>query len=276
MLINDTPIETYCVHGIPVLVKREDLCCPFPGPSFSKMRGVYAHMRSRPEQVIGVLDTFHSKAGWAVSYCARELRKQVVNFWPRFKADPAEGLARDQQRYAEALGATLVDLPAGRSSVLYHQAKKALSRFPDSYMMPNALKLPESVAENAAEAMRSAALLPSEGTLVISISSGTVASGIVRGLTQAGVLQNYSIIFHMGYSRPEGAAREYIRNSSLVFDSFFWRFIDDGYGYKDAAPAMDYPFPCNPHYDAKAWHWLSQLENIKTLKTPIVFWNIGD
>lgn len=280
MLVNDTPIETYYVHGIPVLVKREDLCCPFPGPSFSKMRGVYAHMRSRPEQVIGVLDTFHSKAGWAVSYCARELGKQVVNFWPRFKADPAEGLARDQQRYAEALGATLVDLPAGRSSVLYHQAKKLLNGSPDSYMMPNALKLPESVAENAAEATRSAALLPAEGTLVISISSGTVASGVVRGLALAKVLKNYMVKFHMGYSRPPLAAENYILESSQIrageVPEHQWQFIDEGYGYKDAAPAMDYPFPCNPHYDAKAWHWLSQLENLKTLKTPIVFWNIGD
>ena len=39
-LVDNTPIEKHC--GI--WVKREDLCCPPPGPPFSKVRGVVEHI----------------------------------------------------------------------------------------------------------------------------------------------------------------------------------------------------------------------------------------
>ncbi len=54
-----------------------------PGPSFSKIRGVVAHIKNRPESVIGVLDTYHSKAGHAVAYVCNHLGRQCVDFWPR-------------------------------------------------------------------------------------------------------------------------------------------------------------------------------------------------
>lgn len=41
MIVDNTPLETHHTHGVQVLVKREDLCAPFPGPSFSKMRAKY-------------------------------------------------------------------------------------------------------------------------------------------------------------------------------------------------------------------------------------------
>lgn len=52
-----------------ILVKREDLSCPPPGPSFSKVRGLTSWLKGLRAQLIpptcvGVLDTRHSKAGW--------------------------------------------------------------------------------------------------------------------------------------------------------------------------------------------------------------------
>jgi len=278
MIVNNTPVETYELNGVPILVKREDLCCPFPGPSFSKIRGVVAHIKNRPESVIGVLDTYHSKAGWAVAYVCRELGKQCVDFWPRFKRDGDADAPRVQQQRARQLGATLVDLPAGRSAILYHKAKKHLAaNYPGSYLMPNALKLPESVTENAAEAVRTAPHLPGSGTLVISISSGTVAAGVLKGFEEAGLLRNYNVVLHMGYSRSQDAAREYIEKAAGVSLGERVRFVDEGYGYADAARGVTAPFPCNPFYDLKAWKWLSDPLNLASVRQrPIVFWNIGE
>lgn len=282
MITNNTPLEIYQVQDVPVLVKREDLCCPFPGPSFSKIRGVVAHIRNRSETTIGVLDTYHSKAGWAVAFVCQALDKQCVDFWPVYKADDwlGSGLPpREQQRRAVSLGAEAVALPAGRSAVLYHGAKKHLSSgYYDSYMMPNALKLPESITENAAEALRTAPDLPPTGSLVISISSGTVASGVLLGLDQAGLLESYNVILHMGYSRSQEAALAYMEERSGLKLKGKVTFVDEGYGYKDAVPkGFQTPFPCNPHYDAKAWKWLSQPENLdRIMPKPIVFWNIGE
>lgn len=305
MLVNDTPVGRYEVRGVPILVKREDLCAPFPGPSFSKMRGVVAHIRSRPEPVIGVLDTLHSKAGWCVSYVCSQLGKKCVNFWPKYNADehaerqhrPTAGdslvyLPRFQQQQARELGATMVALKAGRSAILYHGAKKWLKEHygADGYLMPNALKLPESITENAAEAERTAGavlagtsspVLPDEeGTaLVISISSGTVASGVLRGLESMSLLERYRVVLHLGYSRSLAAAQEYIAaQSGLPLERVKgFEFVDEGYGYADAVPLGDPPpFPCNPYYDAKAWRWLTKPSNLERFADhPILFWNIG-
>lgn len=281
MIVDNTPLEAHLVNGIPVIVKREDLCCPFPGPSFSKIRGVVAHIKNRPESVIGVLDTYHSKAGWAVSYVCKELGKKAVNFWPRYKKDPAQGLPRDQQRTAKSLGALMSDLPAGRSSVLYHQAKKVMRERwnltqGESYLMPNALKLPESVTENAAEAERTAPYLPATGILVISISSGTVAAGVLLGFYQAGILDSYEVVLHMGYSRSQETCLKYMESVTGIALPNRVTFIDEGYGYADAAKGDPAPFPCNPYYDLKAWSWLKSSTFLNQHQKPVVFWNIGD
>lgn len=276
MIVDNTPVETYELNGVPILVKREDLCCPFPGPSFSKIRGVVAHIKNRPETTIGVLDTYHSKAGWAVAYVCQQLGKRAVDYWPRFKRDGAADAPRIQQQRARQLGADLVDIPAGRSAILYHTAKKHLrEHYPDCYLMPNALKLPESVTENAAEAVRTAPHLPGSGTLVISISSGTVAAGVLKGFEEAGLLDHYNVILHMGYSRSPEAAREYIEKAAGLTLGDRIKFIDEGYGYADAAKNVRVPFPCNDWYDAKAWAYLEKPGVLDAIEGPVVFWNIG-
>lgn len=280
MIINNTPLETYELNGVPVIVKREDLCCPYPGPSFSKIRGVVAHIQNRPEPVIGVLDTYHSKAGWAVSWVCQKLGKKAINFWPRYMRDPRAGLPRFQQQHAESLGAIMMPLQAGRSAVLYHSAKKELRERwnmeqGESYMMPNALKLLESVTENAEEAERTAQHLPPSGTLVISISSGTVASGVLLGFHRAGLLDKYNVLLHMGYSRSQDACLAYMEKSAGIPLKGRVHFVDEGYGYADAvSKEFKSFFPINEYYDAKAMWWLQR--NIHEVEGPVVFWNIGD
>ena len=282
MLTDNTPVEVHQNINLRIHVKREDLCCPIPGPSFSKMRGVAAHIANRPEATIGVLDTYHSKAGWAVSWACSQLGKKAVDFWPEYKADREDPdfVMRPQQLRAVGLGAKMVALPAGRSAILYHRAKKQLAaEYPGAYLMPNALKLPESITENAAEARRTAAAgaLPGKGALVLSVSSGTVAAGVLKGLSEAGILDYYRVFLHMGYSRSIPTMREYMtRVSGLDLHSPRYNFVDEGYGYADGAKAQ-VPFPCNPYYDAKAWAWLSKPDQQRRFAgMPVTFWNIGD
>lgn len=288
VIVEGTPLERYPIARTPlsdggeVWVKREDLCTPPPGPNFSKLRGVAAHIAKRPEPVIGVLDTYHSNGGWGVSYICRALGKRCVVYWPRFKADPAHGLARLQQQKAHALGAATVALPAGRSAILYHAARKHLREHSvdgESYFMPNALKLPESVTETAAEVARTE--LPDgmdRGTVVVSVSSGTMAAGVLRGLAQRGCEPH--VVLHLGYSRSKEAVQKYVEEAGGVP---FFRFasvsiIDEGYSYRDEAKPERWqappPFPCNPHYDLKAWWWLERF-GYRQLPGPVLFWNIG-
>jgi 1-aminocyclopropane-1-carboxylate deaminase/D-cysteine desulfhydrase-like pyridoxal-dependent ACC family enzyme len=253
-----------------LFVKREDLC--IGGPSFSKLRGVYAHLANRGEDVVGVLDTYHSKAGWGVSLLCEQMHKRAVVFYPVYKSDI---LIRGNQLAAKKHGAHLIGLTAGRSCILYHQAKNELQdQFPGAYMIPNALKLEESITETAKEVWTVPEKFLCNTTWVISISSGTIAAGVLKGLFQrsAGRIE---VIIHMGYTRSEDAVRMYFHNS-CGFDpheAYSIRYIDQGYQYKDAVK-YPCPIPCNPFYDLKAWKWI-QTSGILQQNKQILMWNIG-
>lgn len=261
MLREGTPVDHF-QQKYGLLVKREDLACFHPGPPFSKTRGVFSHVQKRPERIIGVLDTFHSQAGWAVARACQILGKQCVNFYPVYKAD--WGL-REPQRMSQELGAELRGLPAGRSCILFHQARKTTEGL-GGYMMPNALKLAESVEETAKEVRRTT-IKPE--TVIIPASSGTIAAGVIRGFGSA---PEYWI--HLGYSRSAEEVRRYIVEKSGVVDARL-TLVDEGYAYKDQArPGETPPWPCNPYYDLKAFRWyLLNRERFDSNST--LFWNIG-
>ena len=209
-----------------------------------------------------------------------EQDREMVLFLAEMKLlqkDPEKGLPRPQQLHAHAMGAKMVAIKAGRSAILYHTARKHLAeKYPgESYLMPNALKLPESVTENAAEAARTVPTLPESGTLVLSISSGTVAAGVLKGFQEAGALDRWNIVLHMGYSRSIDACRAYMEKAAGITLGDRVQFVDEGYGYADAAKNVDVPFPCNDWYDAKAWAYLEKPGVLDALPGPVVFWNIG-
>lgn len=261
MLRQGTPVQDY-TREFGLWVKREDLACPKPGPPFSKTRGVYARVKSREEELIGVLDTSHSQAGHAVARACQILGKRCVNYYPEFKHTPGP---KPPQLEARELGAELHGLPAGRSAILFHQARK-LCEAQGGYMMPNALKLSESVTETARET-------PDEEykTVIIPISSGTIAAGVVKGFTEAGYNPNF--IIHMGYTRSHEEVERYIRSESGSDDARL-TLVDEKYEYKDTAvDGPDPLWPCNPWYDLKAFRWW--MDNRQFYKGPTLFWNIG-
>lgn len=255
MLRMNTPIDDH-FDQFGLMVKREDLSCPPPGPPFSKTRGVFAHIKNRPEEVIGVLDTYHSQAGHAVAQACALLGKTCINFYPDFKHEPGP---RAPQHHALSLGAQLQPLKAGMSAVLYNQAKAKLRLIHDSYMMPNALKLPEMVEETAAEVHRTLEArrgcgLSSHFPVLVAISSGTIAAGVIRGFNEAG-MGDRQFILHMGYDRSQDQVLEYIRERSGVRDAAI-TLVNEGYAYKQKSRTIyDLPFPANHYYDMKAVNW---------------------
>lgn len=270
----NTPWEIHEVLGRKVYVKREDLCCPFPGPSFSKLRGVEAKIKELQEQLlipeyIGVLDSIHSKAGWGVSYICKKLGIPCEVFYPVKKSEDPKKL-RYPQRRAQAFGAKLRPLPATMSSVLFYQALKLFRQdHPEGFFFPNGLRLPQTIEETAKEVNRVKTFEGMnliQGSWIVSVSSGTIAAGVAAGLDLnffPGILY-----LHLGYSRSNEKMKSYINKYSVIKT----KVIDEKYEYKDLVK-YDCPFPCNPYYDLKAWKWLT--ENIKKLKEPIIFWNIG-
>lgn len=267
MLRINTPVEDYSTqYGL--WVKREDLACPKPGPPFSKTRGVYAHVKSRPETLIGVLDTYHSQAGHAVARACQVLGKTCVNYYPEFKHEPGH---REPQERAKLLGAKLVGLTAGRSAILWHAARK-LCEADGGYMMPNALKLNESVTETAKE-------WP-EGewdTVIVPASSATIAAGVLHGAYPACV-RLPDFVIHLGYSRSHDEVLRYVETASGVDRrEVNIEIVDEGYGYKDMSrPGETPPWPCNQYYDLKAFRWWMSLPpDRRAGYGRTLFWNVG-
>jgi hypothetical protein len=265
MLREGTPVEDYREeYGL--WVKREDLACPFPGPPFSKTRGVYARVKSRPERIIGALDTYHSQAGWAVARACQILGKKCIDFYPVYKHDWA---MREPQLKAQSLGAELVGLPAGRSCILYHAAKKRMEEL-GGYMMPNALKLEESIIETAKEVPVNRRF----DQVIIPASSGTIAAGVISGFVAkfAGRLRP-TFIIHLGYSRSHDQVLKYLREKTGCTLEVV--IIDEKYGYKDKAKGAEKPpWPCNEYYDLKAFQW-HQANREQFANQEILLWNIG-
>jgi hypothetical protein len=277
-IVINTPLEDHrATTGL--LVKREDLCCLSPGPPFSKMRGVVAHVASRPEEVIGVLDTSHSQAGWAVAYACRLVGKECINYYPVYKRSTFSMLElQPQQRWARDLGAQLVCLAAARSAIMFHRAKKLLAAVNrPSYMMPNALKLRETVEETAEELRRTFAThgdLIDNKPILIPISSGTIAAGVLRGL-QLIKRPDHPVILHSGYSRSRPAVLKYVHTMSGTgrLDCSV-DLIDERYGYADQARLGPTPqWPCNPFYDLKTFRWWMKRGRAEFGEA--VLWNIG-
>lgn len=288
-VIDNTPWDWYKINGTVIHVKREDLSCPEPGPSFSKIRGVELHLhnliKGRGKVPIGVLDTYHSKAGWGVAYICRELGLECYNWFPVYRSemsfDAEQGVMtyslRENQERASGLGATLMCLPAGRSAILHHTATRELAEKTagKGYMMPNALKLSESVDATFCELVQYTPKSLIKGTWVISASSGTLAAGVLKGLEYFTNqrLSDVCLIIHMGYSRPKHSVLDYVRKMSKIGNvKADIVVVDEGYEYKDSVD-VPCPFPCNEYYDLKAWKWLT--EHAGDLEQPVVFWNVG-
>lgn len=276
MLRDGTPLEHYPKFGL--YVKREDRSCFPPGPAFSKTRGVFAHIYLRTEETIGVLDTFHSQAGHAVARACEIIGKQCVNFYPEYKHSAG---FRNPQVKAQELGAVLIGLPAGRSAVLYHGAKKRLAEdYPGAYMMPNALKLPEMIEETAREVFT----LPADfepNLVIIPASSATIAAGVIKGFCIRSLTRDTRphFIIHQGYSRSLPAIRSYVAEQagidSRTMNSFI-TFVDEGYSYKDVSkPGPDPLWPCNPYYDLKAFRWWMRERRKFEIFDKVCFWNVG-
>lgn len=268
VVLSNTPWEVYSIDGIDVNVKREDLCCPEPGPSFSKIRGVYAHLAAmNRDTLIGVMDTRHSKAGWGVSYVCRALGMPCIDFFPVLKG---EKKLRENQIKARRLGAKLYPMKAGMSAVLYNRAKRLINDLgANVHMLPNGLKLSESIDATVSELIEFTPFEFLYGTWIISISSGTIGAAVYKALNILHAKVN--VIFHMGYSRDMVKVANYTYDTGGV--GIPLKIIDEGYEYKDFVDNSWIPFPCNEYYDAKAFTWLAR--NVRSFHQPIVFWNIG-
>lgn len=133
-------------------------------------------------------------------------------------------------------------------------------------MMPNALKLDESVEETAKECT----LANRPDVVIIPSSSATIAAGVIKGYGR-----DPEYVVHLGYSRSHDEVLRYIALKSGL-DQLDITLIDEGYSYKDKAKdGPTPPWPCNEYYDLKAFRWWMRVGRGIYDGKRVLFWNVG-
>ncbi len=280
MIIDNTPVEIYEVNGIPVHVKREDMCVEKGGPPFSKMRGISAHMKKLKESgvtTVAYTETSISMAGWGVAWIGEKLGMQVVIFDPQYNDTP--NTLKRHRRYWDRYGSIIRPIPAGRGKVNRYKSRKLLTtEFGNkAVLLPLGVPFEETIQETEAEVHRTLDQLEHINTFVINVGSGTIAAGLWRGIEHP----EYPSSLYGIMGRTGSVARK-LRDIEIKSGCTTYGIInpakiipilkDPGWEYTERS-TQTCPFPCNPYYDLKAWQWL--VENIKKLESPILFWNIG-
>ena len=268
-----------------VWVKREDLCFSPPAPPFSKCRGILSHFKTLKEQgieTVGYVDTTISMAGWGVSWACREVGMKAVIFGPTYKKKPStyETLVQHWRRWEE-MGAEIIPIQATRTGVNWYIGRRILKEKygEKALLLPLGLPFAETIEETEKEFVKTIRSLPTPPkTIVLCIGSGTICSGIWRGMNQLEMRDTklYGITCHNAILAEEKIKRieekSGVKTNGLFKSPISFQVILSVYNYT-SRPKENAPFPCNPYYDLKAWEWL--MQNRSQLEEPILFWNIG-
>lgn len=272
-----TPLETHVIDGVEVHVKREDMCWPFP--AISKARGVWHAIENRPDaKVLAVVDTGKSVNGLLVTTIGLTLGRKMVVGYPTYVKTPGvvPGPTLSIQSLSPSGDVELAPIQANRQFVMLSSMRQRMQkRYGDDgwFLFPTGLRLPETVRA-VEEQMRSVTqTLGQVGTVVVPTGTGTHLAGVLRG--HAG-----EVLAVQGYARPEARFRRDVHammdvkgEGRVSLDHSRLTVITSMCGYFEARPDKLPPWPANMHYEVKAYKFL--LGVVRSLRQPVVFWNIG-
>lgn len=273
MMFPDPPVESHTLCGLPVYVVRDDLCSPFPGPNFSKVRGVYARLRHLAEEgttTVSSQDTGISRVGWGVSWLCRQLGLRHINVYAQ-RQD-----INFYQRMSRAWGGELLPVHGSFSSAMRAQADKAITPLADSYTaLPIGLSMPETLWEHA-DLMRRLDSRLFSGTVVVVASSGTIAASLLYAMGVIGATGDLFVIQSSTFSNRERKIETLVHSAlaqgAPMHSSPKLILRTPGWKYTESFPEPP-PFPSDIYLDRKAWAWL--WGNVRALRPPITFWNVG-
>jgi len=212
-------------------------------------------------------------AGWCIAWCAKILGMKAVIFVPKYVGTTPAVLMKHCE-IVKNFGAEIIEVPAAKNSILNARSKKILTeKYPDAVLLKTGLPFDTAIEENAQEWKRTEEQIKPKN-VILSVGSGMVCSGILHGLTIdckiTGVL----------CAKKDAKLKESAiwRKSGRLQSGFFGlstnvlNLVQGGFEYMEI-PDIVAPFPCNPFYDLKAWHYL--INHLTEFEDDILFWNIG-
>jgi 1-aminocyclopropane-1-carboxylate deaminase/D-cysteine desulfhydrase-like pyridoxal-dependent ACC family enzyme len=265
LYVEHTPIETWEVAGHSVFVKRDDLFARPPAPPISKLRGlrtILSELKQAGQTLAGCFEASKSRIGHGLAAaCAHIGGIKCLVAYAAIQNRPVPASVRE----AERLGARVLPIRNNFVAICHRQATRAVES-EGGWMVPFGFDCSEAVEAVAAEAARVPATLVQDGTLVVPCGSGVTLAGILRGLTA-----RPSRVLGVSVGRSRDAILRCL-DRHMVANVEGLDIREPRRLYSDRA-TVACPFPCDAHYDLKAWEVLSS--EIHTLRPPILFWNVG-
>ena len=219
-----------------MLVVRDDL---FPGGTKARFIPV---LFDRADEVV-YASSAEGGAQSALAFVARALGKRATIFVPGRK------IPHPRQLEAKRLGANIVPIKPGYLNVVESRAREYCKKS-GSVLAPFGMRVPGCI-EVIADAARRISCKPSQVWCVA--GSGTLATALRRAWPEA---EHHAVQVGRQLTSADVAGAK----------------IHEYPGpYGRAPPATATPFPCDPHYEAKAWAiCLAECTRTK----PVVFWNV--
>src|SRR5579871_892241 len=243
-----TPIEEVTLKGVTVYVKRDDLYGRPPAPPLGKLRGMRIVLRNlydKNVRLVGCWDTRVSRLGEGLAAACREFpRMRAVVSYPTRRGTAVPGPVRR----AREMGASTLPLRGNHVSICFAQAKRAIESMGGA-MLPFGLECQEAVTGVAKEAARVPAEL-CRGTVVLCCGSGVTVAGLLTGLT-ALPARLIGVSSRRSLAKIRACIERYVTPMPACVD-----LIEALMPYDTVSTAVC-PFPADPHYDLKAWQYLS-------------------
>jgi 1-aminocyclopropane-1-carboxylate deaminase/D-cysteine desulfhydrase-like pyridoxal-dependent ACC family enzyme len=260
ILVSGTRIETYDVQGVSVYVKRDDLCHTSPRlPNISKVRAlvpILLDYKARGITKVAAYSTRVSQLGWATAGLCQYLGLKFTYYYPVIGQSNAPLLP---VTLAKGMGASITALMVKDSTVSHYKEAEEIAEAAGETMLPYGLATWLAVDAYMAEAKTIPAQYTT-GTVVGCAGSGTCLIGVWMAMPN----RTQVIGVQVGAEQCWGMA--------APCGKLHLKFVTSPYTYYNIGIVQP-PFPSNRHYDAKAWEWLT--ENIKQLKQPVLFYNMG-
>lgn len=261
ILVHGTAIETYDVQGTSVYVKRDDLCSTSPRlPSISKVRAlvpILLDYKARGITKVAAYSTRVSHTGWATAGLCQYLGLKCSYYYPVFVGQNNAPLL--PVTLAKGMGANIVAMFVKDNTVSHYKEAEEIAEAAGETMLPYGLATRLAVDAYMAEA----GTIPAQytnGTVVGCAGSGTCLIGVWMAMPKSTRVIGVQVGAEQCWTMAPPCGKLAIK------------FVTSPYTYYNIGQVQP-PFPSNRHYDAKAWEWLT--ENIKQLKQPVLFYNMG-
>lgn len=212
------------------------------------------------------LNAYGSWTGWALSSLCRKYDIKFRMAYPASSKFPEKYLS-----YIRNMGSEIEPFKPNMDSILRNKLrgmceKRGFQFFNNGFDC-------QPFSEYFSNAIQEVVKNYEVDVLVVSGGSGITLSGLAMGfecyptLFSTGKLKK---IYAIVVSSKQGV-ENVLKKRGVLSDNI--EVIKSDYEFNNRMDWFETPFPINPFWDKKAWHWLEN--NINSIDGKVLFWNLG-